>query len=169
MAKLRQQTAVMKAFSHLGYLQPSKHLLDNMTFAPQQNCSNPAPDFAVIQYRRPTFSIRASTSGIQTSSFNRFTHGTSNFSARTSARPASTLTAISEGLKLAFIQSVACHCLLIIVRLFNNAEYSDLELRCEDRIWKVHRVIVCARCEFFKACVDRHFKVSKVNTGADLD
>jgi hypothetical protein len=140
-----------------------------MTFAPQHNYSNPAPDSNVITHGRPSFRPWDATSGIHTSSVTGFTHGTSNSSAPTSARPASALTAISEGLRLAFIQPVTCYLsLLTIVRLFNDPEYSDLELRCEDRTWKVHRVIVCGRCKFFKACVDRHFKVSKANTRAGL-
>lgn len=56
-------------------------------------------------------------------------------------------------------------CLADQCRLFNNPEYSDLVLRCEHRTWKVHRVIVCGRCDFFKACVDRHFKGKEAHDG----
>jgi BTB/POZ domain len=76
-------------------------------------------------------------------------------------RPISTPTAISEGLRYVDTH-VPTRLFVDIVRLFNNSEYSDLVLKCKDRSWKVHRVIVCGRCEFFKACVDRNFKVSDI-------
>ena len=46
------------------------------------------------------------------------------------------------------------------LRLFNSPKYADLTISCQGHEWQVHRAIVCFRCPFFAACVDRDFKVS---------
>lgn len=84
----------------------------------------------------------------------------------TTERPAPSLTAITEGLRLAFLLCLAS--LLTLFRLFGDSEYSNLELRWGNRTWKVHWVIVCGRCEFFEACVDRNFNVSQATVTPNL-
>ena len=37
-------------------------------------------------------------------------------------------------------------------------KYSDLIIKCQGMEWKVHRIILSNRCDFFRACID-DFKV----------
>ena len=43
---------------------------------------------------------------------------------------------------------------------FESGEFSDLVIKCENREWKVHRIVVCCHIPFLeKACKDGAFKV----------
>lgn len=140
---------------------------DMMAFNPQSVCPRQVPNNApFLAHGGPMFGPYASSSGRQTLDAPRGHHGVES---PTSERPAQSLTAISEGLRLAFFLPILCRVRsLTPSRLFNDPEYSDLEVRCGNRTWKVHRVIVCGRCEFFKACVDRNFKVSRSSSEISL-
>ncbi|KAK4624257.1 hypothetical protein CLAFUW4_05274 [Fulvia fulva] len=42
--------------------------------------------------------------------------------------------------------------------LFTDSRWSDLEIRCGDRSWAVHKIVVCSQCEFFATACDRNSK-----------
>ncbi|MCJ1282827.1 hypothetical protein MMC26_002153 [Xylographa opegraphella] len=42
-----------------------------------------------------------------------------------------------------------------------TSKYSDLVIRCHEREWKVHRVVICPRSKFFEIACDGDFKESK--------
>jgi len=44
--------------------------------------------------------------------------------------------------------------------IFESKKYSDLTIRCDDRVFKVHRAIVCPRSHFFTAACDGPFQES---------
>jgi len=44
--------------------------------------------------------------------------------------------------------------------IFKSEKYSDLIIRCGDRVFKVHRAIVCPRSHFFSAACDGPFQAS---------
>ena len=44
--------------------------------------------------------------------------------------------------------------------IFKSEKYSDLIIRCGDRVFKVHRAIVCPRSHFFAAACDGPFQAS---------
>jgi hypothetical protein len=43
---------------------------------------------------------------------------------------------------------------------FYNNGFSDVTVKCQDREWKLHRVILASRCDFFRVCCGGPFKVS---------
>lgn len=48
-----------------------------------------------------------------------------------------------------------------IRQLYLDEEYADLELRCGDQSYKLHKAVICNRSDFFKAaCKKDTFKVS---------
>jgi hypothetical protein len=49
----------------------------------------------------------------------------------------------------------------IFYSAFNDqAQYSDVSIKCRDKIFKVHRVIICNRCKFFQKACEGAFQVS---------
>ncbi|CZT14443.1 uncharacterized protein RCC_00420 [Ramularia collo-cygni] len=44
------------------------------------------------------------------------------------------------------------------IALFNNSQYSDLTVICDDSSWKVHKCIVCPRSAYFAKACDGGFK-----------
>lgn len=49
--------------------------------------------------------------------------------------------------------------LLISPRCFDSSKYSDLIIRCEDREFKVHRIVVCGQSKYFSKICDGDWKV----------
>ncbi|KAI5362582.1 Putative BTB/POZ domain-containing protein [Septoria linicola] len=47
--------------------------------------------------------------------------------------------------------------------LLGDSRYADLTITCGERKWRVHKAVVCTRCEFFAKAVDRRFKESTDN------
>ncbi|USW52049.1 Putative BTB/POZ domain-containing protein [Septoria linicola] len=45
-------------------------------------------------------------------------------------------------------------------KLFGDARWSNLEIRCGEKTWKVHRNIVCSQCEFFEKATEGSFRES---------
>lgn len=50
----------------------------------------------------------------------------------------------------------------LITRAFGHEEYSDLNICCAGRVFKVHRLEVCPKSEFFRKACDGRFKVCAV-------
>lgn len=50
-------------------------------------------------------------------------------------------------------------CILTHSRLFDTGEYSDLTITCGQDTYKVHKAIVCKRCDFFKRAISFGGKV----------
>ncbi|KAF2094455.1 hypothetical protein NA57DRAFT_60499 [Rhizodiscina lignyota] len=46
---------------------------------------------------------------------------------------------------------------------FDDAKYSDLTIRCGEKTFKVHKMILCTQSEFFVNACERGFKESKTN------
>ncbi|KAK3903588.1 BTB/POZ protein [Staphylotrichum tortipilum] len=46
---------------------------------------------------------------------------------------------------------------------FESGDFSDCRVKCEDRVWDLHRLVLCARSPFFKAALGSSFKESKTN------
>ncbi|CAG8950511.1 hypothetical protein HYFRA_00007008 [Hymenoscyphus fraxineus] len=44
--------------------------------------------------------------------------------------------------------------------LRNDSKYTDLEIQCQGRVFKVHKAIVCGQVEFFASCANLPFQVS---------
>jgi len=44
--------------------------------------------------------------------------------------------------------------------LLTSGEYSDMKIVCKPKIWNVHRNIVCAKSDFFKAAIQGIFLVN---------
>lgn len=44
--------------------------------------------------------------------------------------------------------------------LLQSGLFSDAEVRCGSRTWKVHKAILCTRSEWFKKALMGHFKES---------
>ena len=59
---------------------------------------------------------------------------------------------------MADIQQGGIHASL--TSIFKSEKYSDLIIRCGDRVFKVHRAIVCPRSHFFAAACDGPFQAS---------
>ncbi|CAG8950314.1 hypothetical protein HYFRA_00006807, partial [Hymenoscyphus fraxineus] len=45
--------------------------------------------------------------------------------------------------------------------LLNDSTYADLQIRCNGRVFKVHKVVVCTQVKFFAACMKWEFQESK--------
>jgi hypothetical protein len=43
---------------------------------------------------------------------------------------------------------------------FDDEQYSDISIKCKDKTFKVHKLIICNRCEFFKKACEGAFQVS---------
>lgn len=43
---------------------------------------------------------------------------------------------------------------------FNDEKYSDLTIKCNDEAFKVHRIVLASRCDFFELCCSGGFAVS---------
>ncbi|CAG8976641.1 hypothetical protein HYALB_00002157 [Hymenoscyphus albidus] len=48
-----------------------------------------------------------------------------------------------------------------ISSLRSDDKYTDLEIRCQGKVFNVHKAIVCKQVEFFAACVDGNFQESQ--------
>ena len=46
---------------------------------------------------------------------------------------------------------------------FNNDKYSDLVIHCQGKVFKVHRIVLAARCKFFDRCCSGGFSVSSIS------
>lgn len=42
---------------------------------------------------------------------------------------------------------------------FGSSKYSDLTIHCGSDVYKLHRVVICPRSDFFAAACDSGFKV----------
>lgn len=45
----------------------------------------------------------------------------------------------------------------LVHRLLSSGEFADVEIHCQNRVWKCHRAILSQRCHFFKACLAHPF------------
>ncbi|KAK5674687.1 hypothetical protein LTS10_012688 [Elasticomyces elasticus] len=50
--------------------------------------------------------------------------------------------------------------------IFKTGQYSDLTIKCGERVWHVHKVIVCPQSPFFARACDGGFKEAEDNTVA---
>lgn len=50
--------------------------------------------------------------------------------------------------------------ILFYRRLLESGTFSDTQIRCGKRIWKVHKAILCIRSEWFKKALTGQFMVS---------
>ncbi|KXS97761.1 hypothetical protein AC578_3189 [Pseudocercospora eumusae] len=50
-----------------------------------------------------------------------------------------------------------------VAKLHGDTRYADLTIRCGERHWKMHKVIVCSRCKFFEKACDGRFKEAAGN------
>lgn len=48
---------------------------------------------------------------------------------------------------------------MLFTRLLQSHEYSDFTVQCGDRVWSVHRAILCSRSRYFKKVCSSGFKV----------
>ncbi|GME32691.1 uncharacterized protein K452DRAFT_358373 [Neofusicoccum parvum] len=46
-------------------------------------------------------------------------------------------------------------------RFLRSGQYSDLVIRCGDRTWNVHKVVVCSQCEFLQNTCSKGFQEEK--------
>ncbi|KPI39608.1 uncharacterized protein AB675_3513 [Cyphellophora attinorum] len=46
-----------------------------------------------------------------------------------------------------------------LASLFYNSDFSDVTIKCQAREWKLHRVILASKCDFFRAACGGQFKV----------
>lgn len=44
--------------------------------------------------------------------------------------------------------------------LLKSEKFTDLTVKLDDRTWKVHKTVVCARSDFFAKTCEGEFKVS---------
>jgi len=45
--------------------------------------------------------------------------------------------------------------------LLISGDYSDMKITCNDKTWNVHRNIVCAKSDYFKAAIQGKFLVKQ--------
>ena len=45
--------------------------------------------------------------------------------------------------------------------LYGDSRYTDLTITCNGRKWRVHKAIVCTRCDFLATAVNGRFKVRR--------
>jgi len=45
------------------------------------------------------------------------------------------------------------------LRMLRSGKYHDFTVKCNDRTWKVHRAVICAKSKYFESLCDGQFKV----------
>jgi hypothetical protein len=48
--------------------------------------------------------------------------------------------------------------------MFDSGRFSDFEVHCDSRVWKLHKVILYDRSPYFKAMFECDFVVSAIPT-----
>jgi hypothetical protein len=48
----------------------------------------------------------------------------------------------------------------MLYRALEDEQYSDVSIKCQHKTFKVHKVIICNRCESFKKACEGAFQVS---------
>lgn len=58
--------------------------------------------------------------------------------------------------------------ILTVQRFFEGGDLADVDVKCGDHTWKLHKAILCARSVWFKKALTGPFKTTRLQEGTPL-